>query len=168
MSQPGEPIAPLDVADLYRRHGAMVLRRARRFFPEEEARDVLQEVFVKVVHASDRFRGDCSPATWLYQITTRYCITRRSQHARRAELWREAQPHHWQSPVSAADQEVRSRFARAWRDLDPELVLIGVYHHLDGMTQADIATRLGVSRRTVGNRLVELQHLCRSATEGAK
>lgn len=36
----------------------------------EDAQDVLQEVFIRVYHALDRFRGDSSLSTWIYKIAT--------------------------------------------------------------------------------------------------
>jgi DNA-binding transcriptional regulator LsrR (DeoR family) len=38
-----------------------------------------------------------------------------------------------------------------------ELQEIAVYYHADGMTCHEIAAMMGVSRRTIGNRLVEFQ-----------
>lgn len=36
----------------------------------EDAQDVLQEVFIRVYHGLDRFRGDSSLSTWIYKIAT--------------------------------------------------------------------------------------------------
>lgn len=36
----------------------------------EDAQDVLQEVFIRVYHALDRFRGESSLSTWIYKIAT--------------------------------------------------------------------------------------------------
>ena len=44
------PPAELDVAALYRRHGRLVLRRARMLLgDEEEAREALQELFMSLL-----------------------------------------------------------------------------------------------------------------------
>ncbi len=154
----------LDVAALYQRYGALVRRRIRRFFPDEEADDVLQEVFTRVLARQGSFRGDSSPSTWLYQVTTRHCLNRLRDSTRRQELWVERGAVYWSQPVAQGDQEARSRLAQAWRDMDEQLVAIGIYYHLDGMTQERIAELVGCSRRTVGNRLAEL----RERTRGAK
>jgi RNA polymerase sigma factor (sigma-70 family) len=153
----------LDIAALYRQYGALVRRRIRRFFSDEEADDVLQEVFTRVIVSQASFRGDSAPATWLYQVTTRHCLNRLRDRGRRDELWVERGAVYWSQPVASADQEARARLAQAWRGMDDELVTIGIYYHLDGLTHERIAELVGCSRRTVGNRLAELAERTRGA-----
>ena len=60
---------------LYERYGAVVYRRARRLLGDEHAAwDAVQEVFVRVLKHARRFRREASPTTWLYRITTNYCL----------------------------------------------------------------------------------------------
>jgi RNA polymerase sigma-70 factor (ECF subfamily) len=42
----------------------------RRGFPHEECRDLTQETFLRVYRSRDRFRGEASFQTWLFQIAT--------------------------------------------------------------------------------------------------
>lgn len=156
--------SPPDVGDLYRRYGATVLRRVRHFYRDpEEAEEVLHEVFERVLVHIGTFAGNSSPVTWLYQIATRHCINRLRDTRRRRELLDEnGDVLDWGSPVSSASQEAGALFRDLWRKLDAELVEIGVYYHLDGMTHDEIARVMGVSRRTVGNRLVELERAARA------
>ncbi|MFT5686995.1 MAG: RNA polymerase sigma factor (sigma-70 family) [Myxococcota bacterium] len=148
---------PPDINELYQRYGAMVLRRIRRFYRGDEAEDVLQEVFMRVIDKLDTFRGESSMVTWLYQLTTRYCLNRLRNESRRKELWEEhSDVVYWSKPTSAAGQERTALLGELWRHLDDELITIGIYYHLDGMTHAEIARVVGCSRRTVGNRLEEL------------
>lgn len=154
MSTPG-----WDIGELYRRYGPMVLRRVRRFYGSDDAEEVVQEVFLRAMEKLDGFQGRSSPATWLYQLTTRYCINRLRNEGRRRALWLEAGVTHWQQPVSPADQESVAWLRSLWRSLDEEMVLIGLSYYLDGMSHGDIAALLGCSRRTVGNRLEALRAL---------
>jgi len=147
-----------DIDTLYRQYGGVVLRRIRRFYRGDEAEDVLQEVFMRVIDKIDSFRGESSLTTWLYQLTTRYCLNRLRNSNRRQELWAEqSDAVYWSQPVSTANQERQALYRELWRELDEDLLNIGVYYYLDGMTHAEIARVLGVSRRTIGNRLIELQ-----------
>lgn len=156
----------IDIDALYRRYGPLVLRRVRRFFPDdEEAVEVLQEIFLRVITHSADFRGDASPATWLYQIATRHCLGRLRDTTRRRTLMEDRGEISWAPTVTRPVQEHVALVDSLWRTLDPQLVEIGVYYHLDGMTHAEIAELLGVSRRTVGNRLDELAARAK-ATEG--
>ena len=60
-----------DFEHLYEQFGPMVLRRCRALLKDEEkALDAMQDVFVKVLEVGSAFRGESSPWTWLYRITT--------------------------------------------------------------------------------------------------
>jgi RNA polymerase sigma-70 factor, ECF subfamily len=68
-AQHGDQLA---FAELVRRHSAQVFRLAvsilgHEFIPEAE--DVTQEVFLKVHHAIDSFRGEAEFSSWIYRIT---------------------------------------------------------------------------------------------------
>lgn len=153
----------LDIAVLYQRFGPMVLRRIRRFYVGDEAQDVLQEVFMRAMDKQHSFRGDSSPGTWLYALTTRYCLNRRRDERRRQELLAEHElAVCWSGKVERERQEQEVLVRQLWKDLDEEMALIGIYYYLDGMSHAEIAELVGVSRRTVGNRLQELEQLLHS------
>jgi RNA polymerase sigma-70 factor (ECF subfamily) len=150
-----------DIAALYTRYAPMVYRRVLRFYGPQEAEEVVQEVFERALTRWHGFRGESSPSTWLYQLTTRHCINRKRDAARRRELWQEHAPGVVPQPTTAASQETLAVLQQIWDRLDDELVMIGVAYHLDGLSHADIAAQLGCSRRTVGNRLDALTRLAR-------
>lgn len=113
---------------------------------------------MRVIDKIHTFRGDSSLTTWLYQLTTRYCLNRLRNSNRRQELWEERSDGlYWSQPISSANQERQALYKELWRELDEDLLNIGVYYYLDGMTHAEIARVMGVSRRTIGNRLIELE-----------
>lgn len=159
--------ATLDVSALYQRHGRAVLRRIRRFYPQEVAMDVLQEVFVKALEKSTTYRGDAPPLHWLYGLTTRHCLQRLRDEKRRRELLDEVGPVPWSLPVTVDDPESRVFLAQLWRTVDPELAQIGVHYYVDGMSQADIGELMGVTGRTISNRIQALTELARSAAGGS-
>ena len=64
-------------AELVRRHRDRVFRLAasilgREFVPEAE--DVAQEVFLKVHHAIQSFRGESEFSSWIYRITFNHAV----------------------------------------------------------------------------------------------
>jgi RNA polymerase sigma-70 factor (ECF subfamily) len=148
---------------MYREHGGMVLRRIRRFYQGHEAEEVLQEVFMRIMTTHAVYRGESSRITWLYRLTTRYCLNRLRDARRREELLDEFGPPSWGVGVAGPQQEARVFLDQLWRTLDAELAVIGVYHFVDGLSHAEIADMIGVSRRTVGNRIGTLQQLARQA-----
>lgn len=157
------PIAPpLDIHALYTRHGGLVRARVRRFYAGPEADDVVQDIFIRAMEKWHTFRGDSSPATWLYQLTTRHCLNRLRDEKRRQELLADEGAPWWGEATAPARQEATALLGQLWNKLDEEVVMIGIYYHLDGMTRDDIATLLGLSRRTIGYRLTALSEAAQS------
>jgi RNA polymerase sigma-70 factor (ECF subfamily) len=144
------------IAVLYTRYGALVLRRARALLGDDQAAwDALQEVFVRALKAHGDFRGDARATTWLYRITTNHCLNLLRDGSRRRDLTTRNL-----IPPAGPDAEVadlRLTIARVLDDLPVEVCEIAVYAHVDGMSQEEIAEVVGLSRKTVGQRLREFQ-----------
>jgi RNA polymerase sigma factor (sigma-70 family) len=169
MSHDARDQEPYDIEALYRRFGPMVLRRGRRFLPPEAAEDVLHEVFVRVLERFDAFRHEASPATWLFAVTTRLCLNRLRDAKRRGELLERHAPALRGLDGASGGPEQAALLRELWArilDDDEEVAMIGALYHVDGMTTADIGAMLGVSDRTVANRLTRLGELARRHTDG--
>jgi RNA polymerase sigma-70 factor, ECF subfamily len=155
-----------DVARLYADHAARVHRWVRRFGTLTDPDEAVHEIFVRVIESLGHFRAESSPTTWLYRLTTNFCINRLRDQGRRAELWREHADALWARPAPDADQESVQFLRQLWRSLDEELVEVGVYYFIDAMTHAEIARIVGCSERTVGNRIERLRSAARQAATG--
>lgn len=157
----------MDVAaieGLYRQYGHLVLGRARRLLADETAaEDAMQEVFVRVVRGYEAFRREASPVTWLYRITTNYCLNRLRDSARQTQ--RAGGPASETAlatlpsspPFTETLPELRLTISHIVAHVSEELWEIAVYCYVDCMKHDEIARIMGVSRRTVGNRLKEFQ-----------
>jgi RNA polymerase sigma-70 factor (ECF subfamily) len=78
LAEPRVQPEPLDVATLYRSHGAAVARWVARLAgPGLEPEDLVQEVFLIAQRKLPGFRGESSPARWLYRIAERVVWHRR-------------------------------------------------------------------------------------------
>jgi RNA polymerase sigma-70 factor (ECF subfamily) len=137
------------LAELAARFGPMVYRRARAILGDaEEARDVVQDVFLKILGAGADSDGLSS---WLYRVTTNACLNRlrakRRYHAMCERSTREVV----EGPGISLDQQctVRQLLAEA----EPDCAVAAVYVHIEGMSHEEVGLLLGVSRRTVGNLL---------------
>ena len=111
------------------------------------ARDVCHDVFVEVLRA--RPWAPPSPVGWLYTTVTNKCLNilrsgRRSARALRA-----------QAPLSQPSPGLP--LAVLLRDLPERLQEIAIYYGLDEMSQEEIALALGVSQKTVSNRIQEIR-----------
>ena len=94
---------------------------------EEDARDVVQETYLRAYRGIGRFRGDAQFETWLYRITANCASTslgRRRRH-RHAELPDDApmvDPDARHDPETEADtRALRERLVDALADLPPRL-----------------------------------------------
>lgn len=157
-SEPVSNDAPdLDVDAVYRAYGHVVMRRAQALLSsEQEAADVMQEVFMSLLQETTRFQGRAAVSTWLYRVTTNICINRLRDYRRRRQILdTEAMP------LAPA---VQPELATAWvqvRQLmehlpDDQLNAI-VYCWIDGMTHDEIAEIMQCSRRHVYNLLRRAQ-----------
>jgi RNA polymerase sigma factor (sigma-70 family) len=153
------------VALCYREHGHVVLRRARAILgDEEEARDVVQEIFMSLLDRPEQFDGRSHITTWLYAVTTNACFTRLRNHRTRQRLINE-QP----APISAAGASAETTtLVRQWLEqLPDELAAVAVYAFVDGMTQQEIADQIGGSRRRVSDLLKRIEETVRVPVRGA-
>lgn len=146
----------LDFAELYRSQAGMVRARIRRFFPEHEVADVLQDVFLRAMEKRHRFRGDSSAATWLYQVTTRYCLNRLRDQGRRHALGLERGPMMGPGDRVEPSQLWRTLLAEVLGALDEQTAQVAVLYYLEDHSRCEVAAQLGVSPRTVGYRLEAL------------
>ncbi len=163
MSKGPMPVPHAEVARLYRDHAARVHRWVARFGAMHDAEVVVHEVFLKVVEQIDQFRAESSATTWLYRMTTNHCLNRLRNRDRRAHLWQRHADALWTTHVTDASQETVEFLRQFWRTLDDDLVEVGVYYFIDGMTHAEIARVVGCSERTIGNRLERLRKAAHAA-----
>jgi RNA polymerase sigma-70 factor (ECF subfamily) len=142
---------------LYQRFAPVVFRRARQLLDGDEsaAWDAVQEVFMRIMRSRDDFRNEASPMTWIYRITTNYCLNViRDGSRRRAGMAR-----HAAQPRAQAAQSPEQRIATAQllAQLPEDLCEIAVYAWVDRMSQEEIADVVGLSRKTVAARLKQFQ-----------
>lgn len=73
-------------AALVERYGDMVYNLVRRTLGDgEEARDVTQDIFIKVYGALGKWKGGSSFSTWLYRVAYNVAISHGRKHRRNTE-----------------------------------------------------------------------------------
>ena len=142
---------------LYRSHGHIVLRRARALLGSEpDAQEALQEVFASLLRAPQALRSAGSVVGWLYRATTHFCLNQLRNRRTGARLLEDrVAPGLAAAARSTAEAlaELRGLLSR----MPADVAAAAVYHHLDGMTHAEVAELLGCSRRQVGYLLERVQ-----------
>jgi RNA polymerase sigma factor (sigma-70 family) len=153
-----------DVAELYRRHAAPLLRRCASIVGNaDEARDLVQETFARYLGARQTW-DRASPFTVLYRIATNASIDRLRRRKTGSDEELDAEAHAGDLGREPRRVDHLLDLAFLTRGLSEEEVTVAVLHHLDGYTQDGIAEALDLSRRTVGKILVRFeQHVRKRA-----
>jgi RNA polymerase sigma factor (sigma-70 family) len=159
--------APHDVATLYLQYGASVLRRASQILrSDDEAHEVLQDVFARLLARPEILDRARDPSTFLYAVTTNACLNRMRNQRHRAHLVeREVAP--WQHDVAPGSSDDRAIVLDLLDKLPEDQAGAAIYYYLDGMSHGEIADVLGCSRRHVGNLIDRLQTRVRQLVEEA-
>jgi len=141
---------------LYREHGHAVLRRARRLLrDDEDARDVVHDVYLDLLRNADRFQGRSSLATYLYAAATHACLNRLRDGKNRRRLLEIRTAAGARS--TSAQAEPQTLATEILQSLDAEDAALAVYLYCDELTHDEIAELFGCSRRHVGDRAMRLR-----------
>src|SRR5512140_1632145 len=165
--------------EIYERFQPGVLRFLSRLVGEEEAADVAQEVFLRVDRGRKGFRGESTLGTWIYRIARNTALDRLRSRPAWLEGARQLRAHGpdedpedvlSQLPDERASLEryligkEMSECIRGRVDALPESYRrVLVLSEFAGMTNAEIASALGISEGAVKIRLHRARALLREA-----
>jgi RNA polymerase sigma-70 factor (ECF subfamily) len=141
------------IAALYERYGAMVLRRCRRLLRDEaQAEDAAQDVFVQFLRNRDRLTAEY-PSSLLFRIATNHCLTliRDSRNRGRLEEGWLYDVASWEDP--APRLEARGLLDKIFGRHEESTRTMAVLHLLDGMTLEEVAAEVDMSVSGVRRRL---------------
>lgn len=136
----------------------------------EDAAEVAQETYIKLLRVIKQFRGESKFATWLYRVTSNVAITHlRSRSRRRAEMALE--PEDWDrlpadesaDPAALAEQgELRDRIDGAIARLPLDYRTVVVMKDVYGLGFDDISRQLRISEGTARVRLFRARQRLKS------
>ena len=143
---------------LYEQYGDAVYSIAWHFSGDASiAKDVTQQVFLKLFGVIGQYRGDSSFRTWLYRIVANACEDEHRRRRRWLPLVDEtlgAFGRVRQSQLSHSNRrEVADEVAAAIAALSPKLRMPIVLRYLEELSYDEIAEALGISMGTVASRL---------------
>jgi RNA polymerase sigma-70 factor (ECF subfamily) len=153
---------------LVRLYDQQVLRLVMKVVQSpEEAKDLYQDVFLKVYRSLGRFRFESRFSTWLYRIVMNVCfdhLRRQKAHEEvQAPVGDEEQAEYFQSvpddkPVGNPERslhasEIRTRIQKALERLGPRERLVFELRHFQGMKLRAIGELCGTSEETAKNSL---------------
>ncbi len=138
---------------IYSENYAMVMQMCLGYVKGNRAlaKDLSQEVFLKVWNNLDKFRGDASPKTWIYRITINTCIQQVKKEQKRELKFTEGILPYSQSYESDVAEDLEENISElynaigALKEID-RLIIIMV---LENETYDSIAKIIGISSTNV-------------------
>jgi len=126
---------------------------------EEDARDVVQDAYLRAYRGIKRFRGDARFTTWMYRITANCASTQMSKRARTRhdeldddfDLVDNQADHDPEQRAELAFD--RDRIARALEELPPRLRAVIVLRDVYDLPHESIAAELGITEAAAKVRL---------------
>ena len=145
-------------AALVEAHNARVFRTAYRLLGEfEDARDVTQEVFVRLHRNLSRLRADGAVEGWLYRVTVNVARDVGRRRARRERLYRlwGSRPRFQdaEGPRRIAEDETRGRMHALLRMLPTREREVIILRDIEGLSTREVAGTLGTTENTVRSQI---------------
>ena len=105
---------------------------------------------MRVIRSGGSVPAQPTPTAWLHCVTTNLCLNQLRDRNRRSVLLAHA---YALETTVASNVEARATVLEILRLVPEELQDVAVYFFLDELTYDEIADLIGVSKRTVSNRL---------------
>jgi RNA polymerase sigma-70 factor, ECF subfamily len=163
------------------RHDRSVLSLAAQYVSSaEDAKDIYQEVFIRVYRGLKKFQFKSEFSTWLHRITVNVCLTHRSRQKHRAhyvslnedpdsddphgvlQLQAEDNP----ADQQAQDSEISSRVQSALETLSPRQRMVFSLRHFEGQKLKEIAESMDCTEGTVKRYLFSATRKMRNELRG--
>lgn len=151
-------------AALYQAHRAAVYARCRRLLGEKAAaEDAAQELFARAFVHLPEWADRSYQRRWLLRAARNYCLNHLRDRRRQFELLGQ-----WGLDARGDEPAVHTMTtwdAAAWatRKVPESVRRVAWLTYVDELRQAEVAKRLGISRRTVVNRLAAFRFGVRQA-----
>ncbi|MGB0646223.1 MAG: sigma-70 family RNA polymerase sigma factor [Bradymonadia bacterium] len=167
--------------ELLHRYERRVLGFVRRFVSDDAtAADLMQETFLRVIRAADRYQATAAFSTWILRIARNLCTDHARKH--KSESRHVALDEFTQKKLSSTDRtdgatldgEIRSKIDQAVDRLPPKQKEVFVLRQLLNLSFKEIAVVVDTSENTVKSRMryaleglrLELHDFYHSSTKG--
>ena len=165
-AEPGDPI-PADpshrayVTMLFNRHRVSLQRYLMRLVPPDDAAELVQESYYRLLRHGEMVRIDAMARSFLFQTATNLA---RDHHRRRASHRaalhvpiedQEIAEDHLGPDEQLAGEQARALLERAIADLPQDTRTVFVLHRFRDLTYPQIAELMSLSGRTVARKMAE-------------
>lgn len=132
---------------------------------EETAKDIIQEIFIKVHKQFSTLKNPEAFSSWLYIISYRECLNHNRRKSNIRELRKDESIEEYEDINNISIKEkiendmIRETVASSLDTMNPTLKTIGMLRFAEGLKVEEIANILGISRNTVGSRLRSIRKI---------
>jgi RNA polymerase sigma-70 factor (ECF subfamily) len=144
-------------ASLYQAHQSRVFSVALNFFGGDEglAKDITQQVFLKILARVGEFREQSEFTTWLYRMTVNACIDEQRKRSRffSIENFFEALTVKKTQDERIREREIADAVQKAVAALKPKFRVPMLLKYVENLSYGEIAEVLDCSAGTVASRL---------------
>jgi RNA polymerase sigma-70 factor, ECF subfamily len=163
------------------RHDRKVLSLAAQYVTSaEDAKDIYQEVFLRVFRGLKKFQFRSEFSTWLHRVTVNVCLTHRSRQKHRTHFvplhndpdnedpHGALQPQAEETPADqqAHDAEISSLVQSAMEKLSPKQRMVFTLRHYEGHKLKEIAGMMNCTEGTVKRYLFSATRKMRNELKG--
>ena len=154
-------------SSLFRKHEHKLYTLALRLTKSDQvAKDIIQDVFLKLWEHKEEIRTILNVEAWLYRVTENKIIDFLRKAAADTRLkkivWTNVQQIINEAELHVAAKEYNQIIQRAIDQLPPQRKLIYQLNKEDGLSYQQIAEELNISRHTVKNQLFSAVQSVRS------
>jgi RNA polymerase sigma-70 factor, ECF subfamily len=148
-------------SEIVARYRRRVFHIAYKFTSKhDQAEDLTQDIFVKLLRSLDKFHRDADFGTWLTSVARHYCIDDYRARKREREVLVDDLVAFDHAPAASGnphraleDRDTKTLLRRGLDQLAPKLREAVVLRDLQGLTYQEMAVRLGLPEGTVKSRI---------------
>jgi len=133
------------------RHQSAAWGVAYRFLGDaDEAEDMIQEAFLRILDAADRYKPTASFRTYLYRVLTRLCIDHKRKKRPMPTDRLPEMPAPGPTPLQHIERlESESAIRSALDALPPKYRMVIVLRYFEGLSGAEIADAMKTSQKGI-------------------
>ncbi len=164
------------------RYDRQVLSMALKYTSNtEDAKDIYQEVFIRIYRALPKFEFRSKFSTWIYRIAANTCLTHRSQSKEHLHTSLDEQlegkdgtPRSWSDSLAgparsdrhARNSEISMHVQKAMQSLSPQQKIVFTLRHYQGYKLREIASMMQCAEGTVKKYLFTATERMREQLKG--
>jgi RNA polymerase sigma-70 factor (ECF subfamily) len=155
--------------ELYRRYASKMLVVCNRYARDkDEAKDLLQDGFIRIFEQIHTFRGEGSLEGWIRRIMVNIALENYRKHAREREFTSSEHLTEDDHPLSAQDilsQVSFNELLQIVQELTPAYRMVFNLYVFEGLKHHEIAEKLGISEGTSKSNLADARRILQRRVE---